>query len=130
MLISSYFAGAATGDSTFSCVLCFLNRKIKNQNQNKIQCSRQQEAQGLLLKISKTLFKMWNPRGLILAVLALLVQVSVVYSVVLPLERAFPLNQPVQLSQLRARDRVRHYRILQGVVEFPVQGSSDPFLIG
>ncbi|KAH9734606.1 eukaryotic aspartyl protease family protein [Citrus sinensis] len=73
---------------------------------------------------------MWNPRGLILAVLALLVQVSVVYSVVLPLERAFPLNQPVQLSQLRARDRVRHSRILQGVVEFPVQGSSDPFLIG
>ncbi|KAH9671042.1 eukaryotic aspartyl protease family protein [Citrus sinensis] len=77
---------------------------------------------------------MWNPRGLILAVLALLVQVSVVYSVVLPLERAFPLSQPVQLSQLRARDRVRHSRILQGVVggvvEFPVQGSSDPFLIG
>ncbi|KAJ4705058.1 Aspartic proteinase-like protein 2 [Melia azedarach] len=77
---------------------------------------------------------MWSPRGLILVLSALLVPVSVVYSVILPLERAFPLNQPVQLSQIRARDRLRHTRILQGViggvVDFPVQGSSDPYLIG
>ncbi|KAJ0028733.1 hypothetical protein Pint_35805 [Pistacia integerrima] len=77
---------------------------------------------------------MWHLRGLILAVSAFLVPVSVVYSVILPLERAFPLNHSLPLSQLRARDRVRHPRILQGVtsgvVNFPVQGSSDPYLIG
>lgn len=61
---------------------------------------------------------------------------------ILPLERAFPLDEPVELSELRARDRVRHARILLGgggggrgssvggVVDFPVQGSSDPFLVG
>ncbi|XP_044483555.1 aspartic proteinase 36-like isoform X1 [Mangifera indica] len=73
-------------------------------------------------------------RGLILAISAFLVPLSVVYSVVLPLQRAFPLNHSLPLSQLRARDRVRHPRILQadtgGVVDFPVQGSSDPYLIG
>ncbi|KAJ0089007.1 hypothetical protein Patl1_32300 [Pistacia atlantica] len=77
---------------------------------------------------------MWPLRGLILAVSTFLVPVSVVYSVILPLERAFPLNHSLPLSQLRARDRVRHPRILQGVtsgvVNFPVQGSSDPYLIG
>lgn len=57
---------------------------------------------------------------------------------ILPLERAFPLNELVELSELRARDRVRHSRILlggrqssvDGVVNFPVQGSSDPYLVG
>lgn len=61
---------------------------------------------------------------------------------ILPLERAFPLDELVELSELRARDRVRHARILLGgggggrrssiggVVDFPVQGSSDPFLVG
>ncbi|KAI9153527.1 hypothetical protein LWI28_012708 [Acer negundo] len=76
-------------------------------------------------------------RGLhcvILATAAFLVLVSVVYSVILPLERAFPLNHTLELSQLRARDRVRHARILQGVVggvvDFAVEGSSDPLLVG
>jgi hypothetical protein len=58
---------------------------------------------------------------------------------ILPLQRAFPLDELVELSELRARDRVRHARILLGggrqssvggVVDFPVQGSSDPYLVG
>ncbi|KAG2289649.1 hypothetical protein Bca4012_029293 [Brassica carinata] len=59
---------------------------------------------------------------------------------ILPLQRAFPLDEPAELSELRARDSVRHARILLnrggrqssigGVVNFPVQGSSDPFLVG
>ncbi|KAK7267842.1 hypothetical protein RIF29_20521 [Crotalaria pallida] len=57
--------------------------------------------------------------------------VSVVYSVFLPLERATPLSHSVELESLRARDRARHARILRGgvvdgVVDFSVQGSSDP----
>ncbi|KAL2557426.1 Eukaryotic aspartyl protease family protein [Forsythia ovata] len=40
----------------------------------------------------------------------------------------------VELSQLRDRDRVRHGRILQqkpsGVVNFDVEGTYDPFLVG
>ncbi|KAL5740704.1 hypothetical protein ACOSP7_029586 [Xanthoceras sorbifolium] len=78
--------------------------------------------------------KMRGLRCVILATAALLVPLSVVYSVILPLERAFPLNQTLELSQLRARDRVRHARILQGVVggvvDFSVEGSSDPLLVG
>lgn len=60
---------------------------------------------------------------------------------ILTLERAFPLDESVELSELRGRDRVRHARILLGggggrqssvggVVDFPVQGSSDPYLVG
>ncbi|KAB1221213.1 Aspartic proteinase-like protein 2 [Morella rubra] len=60
--------------------------------------------------------------------------VSVVYCVlppsVLPLERTFPLTRRVELDHLRARDRARHARILQGVVDFSVEGSSDPYLGG
>ncbi|KAA8550275.1 hypothetical protein F0562_001959 [Nyssa sinensis] len=51
----------------------------------------------------------------------------------LTLERAFPKSHGVELSQLRARDSVRHGRILQssgGVVDFPVQGTYDPHLVG
>ncbi|XP_027352351.1 aspartic proteinase-like protein 2 isoform X2 [Abrus precatorius] len=52
----------------------------------------------------------------------------------LPLERAIPLNQQVELGTLRARDRARHGRILQGVVggvvDFSVQGTSDPYFVG
>ncbi|XP_010553357.1 PREDICTED: aspartic proteinase-like protein 2 isoform X2 [Tarenaya hassleriana] len=56
---------------------------------------------------------------------------------ILSLERTYPLDERVELSELRARDRVRHARILLGggggegrssvggVVDFPVQGSSD-----
>lgn len=49
------------------------------------------------------------------------------------LERAFPTNHGVELNQLRERDRVRHRRILQsatGVVDFSVQGTYDPYLVG
>lgn len=53
---------------------------------------------------------------------------------VLRLERVFPVNHSVELEELIARDRARHARILQnfagGVVDFPVIGSSDPFLLG
>ncbi|KAL3326654.1 hypothetical protein AABB24_037377 [Solanum stoloniferum] len=53
---------------------------------------------------------------------------------VLRLERVFPVNHSVELEELIARDRARHARILQnfasGVVDFPVIGSSDPFLVG
>ncbi|XP_061345392.1 aspartic proteinase 36 [Gastrolobium bilobum] len=51
----------------------------------------------------------------------------------LTLERAFPSNHGVELSQLRARDMLRHRRMLQssnGVVDFPVQGTFDPFQVG
>ncbi|MCD7469372.1 hypothetical protein HAX54_008342 [Datura stramonium] len=53
---------------------------------------------------------------------------------VLLLERVFPVNHSVGLEELIARDRARHARILQsfagGVVDFPVIGSSDPFILG
>uniref|UniRef100_A0A5B6Z010 Putative aspartic proteinase-like protein 2 isoform X1 n=1 Tax=Davidia involucrata TaxID=16924 RepID=A0A5B6Z010_DAVIN len=76
---------------------------------------------------------------LILAFAAVIAQVSEVYCGVVPaslltLERAFPVNQRVELEWLRARDRARHARILQGVVggvvDFPVFGTSDPYLVG
>lgn len=54
---------------------------------------------------------------------------------VLTLSRAFPANNSVDV--LRARDRVRHARILQGfagagagVVDFNVFGNSDPYYGG
>ncbi|CAL5389373.1 unnamed protein product [Camellia sinensis] len=70
---------------------------------------------------------------------AVAAQVSVVYSgsfptSILTLERAFPANQKVELEALRARDRARHARILQGViggvVDFSVAGTSDPYIVG
>jgi hypothetical protein len=53
----------------------------------------------------------------------------------LPLQRSIPLNHKVELTTLRARDRVRHGRILQGgggggILDFSVQGTSDPYLVG
>ncbi|XP_028549419.1 aspartic proteinase-like protein 2 [Dendrobium catenatum] len=51
------------------------------------------------------------------------------------LERGMPARAPVEV--LRARDRFRHRRILQGaarssygVVDFPVEGSWNPFTVG
>ncbi|XP_065856505.1 aspartic proteinase 36 isoform X2 [Euphorbia lathyris] len=72
---------------------------------------------------------------LILATSLLVIPLSVLSSATfLPLERTFPLNHRVPIDQLRARDRVRHARLLQGfaggVVDFSVQGSSDPYLVG
>ncbi|XP_015898610.1 aspartic proteinase 36 isoform X2 [Ziziphus jujuba] len=74
----------------------------------------------------------------ILALATVLISLSVVYcgfpAGLLSLERAFPPARHVQLEALRARDRLRHGRILQtvtgGVVDFPVLGSSDPYLVG
>ncbi|XP_031264704.1 aspartic proteinase-like protein 2 [Pistacia vera] len=51
----------------------------------------------------------------------------------LTLERAIPPSHQLQLAQLIARDRKRHGRLLQssgGVVDFPVAGTFDPFLVG
>ncbi|KAL8130106.1 hypothetical protein V2J09_019261 [Rumex salicifolius] len=51
----------------------------------------------------------------------------------LTLQRAFPIDKRVRVSQLRTHDRVRHGRILQsvnGVVDFPVYGTYDPYLVG
>uniref|UniRef100_A0A7N0RDL7 Peptidase A1 domain-containing protein n=1 Tax=Kalanchoe fedtschenkoi TaxID=63787 RepID=A0A7N0RDL7_KALFE len=55
----------------------------------------------------------------------------------LKLERAFPVGNRhgavVELSHLRARDKARHGRRLDsvdGVVDFPVDGTYDPYLIG
>ncbi|KAL2536181.1 Eukaryotic aspartyl protease family protein [Forsythia ovata] len=53
-------------------------------------------------------------------------------SVTLTLERAS--HEGAELSQLRDRDLIRHGRILQqrppGVVDLPVEGTYDPFLVG
>ncbi|XP_057457112.1 aspartic proteinase 36 [Lotus japonicus] len=52
----------------------------------------------------------------------------------LTLERAFPTNHGVELSHLRARDMFRHRRMLSessnGVVDFSVQGTFDPYQVG
>lgn len=84
-----------------------------------------------------------HPRALLLTLAAVLLRLTVVCSfpaTVLPLHRAFPANQRVELEVLRARDRNRHARILQsygagtssvgGVVDFAVEGTSDPYIVG
>ncbi|XVF69055.1 hypothetical protein PTKIN_Ptkin11bG0050400 [Pterospermum kingtungense] len=52
----------------------------------------------------------------------------------LKLERRIAMaGHELELSRLRERDRVRHGRLLQssgGVVDFPVLGTYDPFLVG
>lgn len=71
-----------------------------------------------------------------IAAAALLLAVSVGgegKGMVLSLERAS--HKGVGMSQLRHRDRVRHGRFLQqqpgpGVVDFPVEGTYDPYLVG
>ncbi|KAG6433078.1 hypothetical protein SASPL_104685 [Salvia splendens] len=77
----------------------------------------------------------------VIAVAALLLALSVdgeEKRVVLSLERAS--HDGVGMSQLRHRDRVRHARLLQqqpsasasasSVVDFSVQGTYDPYLVG
>ncbi|KAK1409967.1 hypothetical protein QVD17_36498 [Tagetes erecta] len=74
------------------------------------------------------------------AVVFMLLHTAVVFCdfpSVLTLERAFPVNNRVELSQLRNRDSLRHRRILQqqqsssgGVVDFPLQGTYDPYRVG
>lgn len=48
----------------------------------------------------------------------------------LTLERAFPANETVNMEVLRSRDRARHARILQGVVDLDVFGASDVYVAG
>ncbi|KAI3688181.1 hypothetical protein L1987_81890 [Smallanthus sonchifolius] len=53
----------------------------------------------------------------------------------LKLERAFPHNDLMELSQLRDRDDLRHRRLLQqastkDVIRFPLQGTYDPYRVG
>lgn len=72
---------------------------------------------------------------LVLILLSVTLPVSMVYSAtILHLERAFPLNQPIKLDEITARDGARHARLLQSsgahVVKFPLQGISDPYLAG
>ncbi|KAK9158739.1 hypothetical protein Scep_005313 [Stephania cephalantha] len=65
-------------------------------------------------------------------------RVSGGFPVTLSLERSIPLNGNTGLEELKAWDRARHGRILQsyesggggGVVDFPVDGSADPFAVG
>ncbi|KAI3511865.1 hypothetical protein L1887_19025 [Cichorium endivia] len=73
------------------------------------------------------------------AAVAVLLQAAFVLSgfpTTLTLERAFPTNHLVELNELRNRDSFRHPRILQqqssvaSVVNFPVQGTYDPYRVG
>ncbi|CAO2813227.1 unnamed protein product [Amaranthus hypochondriacus] len=51
----------------------------------------------------------------------------------LTLHRSIPLKERVELSQLRTHDRARYGRVLQsinGVVDFPVSGTFNPYRVG
>lgn len=54
----------------------------------------------------------------------------------LTLERAFPMNHRIELSQLRDRDSFRHGRMFQkdnsprGTIGFGLKGSYDPHVAG
>ncbi|KAL0729493.1 hypothetical protein Bca4012_025586 [Brassica carinata] len=70
------------------------------------------------------------------AILVCLLPVSV-FSYGLPaalkLERAVPSNHEMEMNVLKARERARHGRLLQslgGVVDFLVDGTFDPFVVG
>ncbi|GLU23776.1 hypothetical protein SLE2022_397540 [Rubroshorea leprosula] len=55
------------------------------------------------------------------------------FPMTLTLEKSIPPSHQLELSQLRARDAARHGRLLQsvgGVVDFPVSGTYNPFLVG
>ncbi|KAF7850503.1 hypothetical protein BT93_L5427 [Corymbia citriodora subsp. variegata] len=72
----------------------------------------------------------------LIAVVALASAAAVVcggFPAAMTLERAFPVRGHAELGQLIARDRARHGRMLQsttGVVDFPVQGTYNPFIVG
>ncbi|KAJ6835473.1 aspartic proteinase-like protein 2 [Iris pallida] len=80
-------------------------------------------------------------RILLVLLILLLLSLALVYAVdgfglpaKLTLERSVPFR--TGLNELRSRDRARHGRLLQGltsaagVVDFPVDGSSDPYTVG
>ncbi|KAJ4977633.1 hypothetical protein NE237_008413 [Protea cynaroides] len=77
-----------------------------------------------------------HARFLILVLFTLLFPAALVVCslpVTLNLERAFPVKHRFELAELRARDRVRHRRILQtvgGVIDFPVDGTYNPMTVG
>lgn len=52
----------------------------------------------------------------------------------LTLERAFPTNHRIEISKLWARDMARHGRILKSsddhIIDFSIQGTYDPYLVG
>lgn len=60
--------------------------------------------------------------------------ISTEFPASLTLERAFPRNHRVDISKLWARDMARHGRILKSsddhIIDFPVQGTYDPYLVG
>ncbi|KOM34595.1 hypothetical protein LR48_Vigan02g074500 [Vigna angularis] len=64
----------------------------------------------------------------LLAVIAVLV--SAVHGAFLPLERSIPLSHRAEVAELRALDRARHARMLSGIVDLAVQGTSDPNTAG
>ncbi|KAI7743367.1 hypothetical protein M8C21_003550 [Ambrosia artemisiifolia] len=68
-------------------------------------------------------------------VLVLLQAVVGDFPATLRLERAFPANHRIELGELKNRDGLRHRRILQqqslpDVVDFPVDGTYDPYRVG
>ncbi|KAL3530465.1 hypothetical protein ACH5RR_009787 [Cinchona calisaya] len=74
--------------------------------------------------------------GLVVVLVGVVLPAAVVMcgemGLTMKLERAFPTSHGVPLNQLRERDRFRHGRFLQqsGVVDFSVEGTYDPFLVG
>lgn len=74
--------------------------------------------------------------GAVVLLLLLLFQSAVVFGefpASLTLERAFPVNHRIELGELKNRDGLRHRRMLQGlpdVVDFPVEGTYDPYRVG
>ncbi|KFK43135.1 hypothetical protein AALP_AA1G084600 [Arabis alpina] len=78
-----------------------------------------------------------SPTGVIIAAVFLHAATTMVFGssdAVLKLERLIPPSHELGLNQLRAFDSARHGRLLQspvgGVVNFPVNGVADPFLVG
>lgn len=78
-----------------------------------------------------------SPAGAIIVAVVLLHAATTMVcgsDAVLKLERLIPPNHELGLTELRAFDSARHGRLLQspvgGVVNFPVDGASDPFLVG
>ncbi|KAH0916699.1 hypothetical protein HID58_031145 [Brassica napus] len=77
-----------------------------------------------------------SPSGVIIIAAVFLHAATTIVCVsdsVLKLERLIPPSHELSLAELRAFDSARHGRLLQspvgGVVDFPVYGASDPFLI-
>ncbi|KAI6669916.1 hypothetical protein NL676_004801 [Syzygium grande] len=73
--------------------------------------------------------------GFLIAVAALASAAAVCggFPAAMTLERAFPVRGHAEMSQLIARDRARHGRMLQsstGVVDFPVDGTYNPYVVG